>query len=73
MTFVLGAIYELLDAFITFKMHPEINGKTIFYVRLFIATLSVCILIGGETFHCLLLTFALPFSGRYSAVPFVTT
>jgi len=45
---VLGTVYELLDSFITFKMHPEINGKTVFHVRLFIAILSLGVLIAGK-------------------------
>lgn len=40
MTFGLGTVYEFIQAFITHKMHPEINGKGIFIARLVIAILS---------------------------------
>ena len=48
LAFGLGTIYEIIQCFITYKMHPEVNGKYIFHVRLTLAILSVLILIGGK-------------------------
>jgi len=45
MTFGLGTVYELIQAYITHKMHPEINGKGVFVARLVIAILSACFFI----------------------------
>ena len=48
LAFGLGTLYELVQAYITYKMYPEVNGKYIFHFRLAIAVLSVLILIGGK-------------------------
>ena len=45
MTFGLGTVYELIQAYITHKMHPEINGRGVFVARLVIAILSACFFI----------------------------
>ena len=47
MTFVLGTVYLFLHSFITYKMHPEINSRHIFYARITISALSFCALFGG--------------------------
>jgi len=48
LAFGLGTVYEFVQAYITYKMHPEVNGKYIFYVRITIAVASILILIGGK-------------------------
>ena len=52
MTFILGTVYEFIHAGITFRMHPEVNGRGVFYARLAIAIASLCALVGGAC-HCL--------------------
>ena len=47
MTFGLGTVYELVQTVITYKMHPEINGKGIFIARLIISLLSFSFFISG--------------------------
>jgi len=46
--FVLGTVYEFMHAYVTFKMHPEVNGKGVFYARLVISVMSGAALIGSE-------------------------
>ncbi|XP_076816405.1 DNA damage-regulated autophagy modulator protein 2-like [Clavelina lepadiformis] len=47
MAFGLGTIYELMHCYITYKMFPDINGKSVFHARLVIACISLIALLGG--------------------------
>ena len=48
LAFGFGTVYECIQSYITYKMHPEVNGKYIFHVRLAISLSSIAVFIGGK-------------------------
>ena len=50
MTFGAGTLLSLFDSFLTLAMHPEVNGRGIFWARLSIALLTLACYISGSSF-----------------------
>ena len=42
-----GTLYECIQTYITYKMHPEVNGLRVFSVRLMCSILSIAACFGG--------------------------
>nr|XP_026692660.1 DNA damage-regulated autophagy modulator protein 2 [Ciona intestinalis] len=47
LAFGLGTLYEFLQTYITYKMHPEVNGRRIFHARLAVCVVSLMAFVGG--------------------------
>uniref|UniRef100_H2Z5I8 CWH43-like N-terminal domain-containing protein n=1 Tax=Ciona savignyi TaxID=51511 RepID=H2Z5I8_CIOSA len=47
LAFGLGTLYAFIQTFITYKMHPEVNGRHIVYARLVVSIFALTAFLGG--------------------------
>jgi len=51
LTFGFGTVYEFMQTYVSYKMHPEVNGRPVCHARLVISVISAAALLGSKFAH----------------------